>query len=84
MPPEVDKPPVTEWLPTDPPRPAPPVMTAEEAGLYLRISSKDARRTLKHYRDSGLLRGVHIGREIHYRIEDVRKFLDTQQKRSPR
>lgn len=62
------------WLPTRPPRPAPPLLTPEEAVLMLRLKG-NGRRTLKHYSASGELRSVRIGRTAKYRLKDVLEFI---------
>ena len=56
-------------------RPAPAVLTAEEAVELLRLDNGDPLRTLKFYRDEGLLTGVRIGRKMRYRLCDVENFL---------
>lgn len=71
----------TRWLPTDPPRPCPPVLTADEAVIYLRLDHTGVtkpRRTLEHYRESGRLRGTRLGRCIVYRVEDLDAFIEEQ------
>lgn len=69
--------PVTVWLPTDPPRPAPELLTGEEAAVYLRVDdmADGGLETLRRYRDSGRLKGVQIGRTMKYRLEDLRRFV---------
>ena len=58
-------------------RPCPAVMTAEEVGDFLRLAGNGkAERTLKYWRDQGLLRGVRLGRKVRYRLSDVEAFLD--------
>jgi len=55
-------------------RPAPAVMTAEEAAAFLRLGDK-GERCLKYYRDMGELVGIRIGRRIRYPLDEVLKFL---------
>jgi hypothetical protein len=58
-------------------RPAPAVLTAEETALFLRLGGNGkAERTLKYWRDQGLLRGVRLGKTLRYRLCDVEAFLD--------
>ena len=56
-------------------KPAPLVLTSDEAIEMLRLDSNDPLRTLKFYRDEGILRGVQIGRKMRYRLCDVQLFL---------
>lgn len=70
------------WLPTKPPRPCPEILTEAEAILYLRIDTAEGskKRTLKRYRRLGMLRGIRIGNQIHYRLEDLRAFAESKSK----
>jgi len=55
-------------------RPAPVVLTGEEAAELLRLEG-DGQRTLKFYRDEGQLKGFRLGRRLRYRLIDVIGFL---------
>lgn len=57
-------------------KPCPVVMTAEEVVELLRLDNGDPLRTLKYFRDEGLLVGFRLGRRIRYRLVDVLKFLN--------
>jgi len=58
-------------------RPAPAVLTAAEVAAFLRLDGNGkAERTLKYWRDEGLLKGVRLGRKVRYRLSDVEAFLD--------
>lgn len=70
------------WLPTNPPRLCPDILTAEEAIIYLRLDKSkvnDPNRTLRRYRDEGRLIGCRIGRDIVYRLADLKKFVNEQE-----
>ena len=56
-------------------RPAPAVLTADETVSLLRLEGKNPERTLKFYRDEGLLCGVRIGRKVRYPLNEVMAFL---------
>jgi len=56
-------------------RPAPAVMTADEAASFLRLDGPNPLRTLKFYRDSGQLVGVRLGRRVRYPLAEVMRFL---------
>ena len=59
--------------------PAPSVLTAEEAVVFLRLDQmgiKDPLMSLRYYREQGLLRGVKIGLKLRYRLADLLEFLD--------
>jgi len=57
-------------------RPAPAVMTADEAASFLRLDDgPNPLRTLKFYRDSGQLAGVRLGRRVRYPLPEVLRFL---------
>jgi hypothetical protein len=56
--------------------PCPELLTEEEAVRYLRLDVNGPHNpagTLKYYRDQGVLRAVHIGRNLRY----PRKELDS-------
>lgn len=56
-------------------RPAPAVLTAAEVAEFLRLDGT-GQRALKFWRDTGLLRGVRLGKTLRYRLCDVEAFLD--------
>lgn len=65
----------------EPSRPAPPLMTEDEAVRYLRLdttATKNPGDTLERYRSMGLLRGTQVGRRVFYRLVELDKFLDRQ------
>ena len=60
-------------------RPAPSVLTAEEAVVFLRLDQtniKNPVQTLRYYRERGLLRGIKIGLKLRYRLTDLLDFLE--------
>jgi hypothetical protein len=77
--------PATIWLPTDPPRPASPVLTAAETCLLLRLpveegeTESSALERLQRYREKGTLRGVQLGKNVRFKLVDVLSFIDQQQ-----
>ena len=56
-------------------RPAPLVLTADEVIFLLRLDGNSPERTLKFYRDEGLLKGIRIGRRVRYPLSEVLRFL---------
>ena len=56
-------------------RPAPAVLTADETVSLLRLDNANPLRTLKFYRDEGLLVGVRIGRKVRYPLDEVMRFI---------
>lgn len=74
----------TVWLPSTPPRPAPPLLTAKEVALLLRIDSKSPIRTINYYREKGFLQPIQIGRNLLWRLEDVLGFMRQLKDESPR
>jgi len=56
-------------------RPAPAVLTDAETIELLRLDAQTGSRTLKYYRDEGLLVGVRIGRKVRYPLSEVMRFL---------
>lgn len=68
------------YLPTDPPRPAPFVLNAEEAATFLRLEGTAAKNleTLSYYRQNGKLRGRLVGRTIVYLLADLIEFVQHQ------
>ena len=62
-------------------RPVPIVLDDKELIILLRLDDqgpRNARFTLKYYRDKGLLRGVRLGKRIRYTRDEVLKFLERQ------
>jgi hypothetical protein len=75
--------PSPEWLPTDPPRPAPHLMTAQEAALYLRLAEEgrdigDALTSLEYLVTSGRIRPCRVGRHNRYLREELDRFMHDQ------
>ena len=70
----------TVWMPTDPPRPAPFVMTAEEVAVLLRLDregvKEPGRTVLDSYYRAGLLRGRRLGQSVRFRLPDVLDFIE--------
>ena len=62
------------YFPGENPTPCPPILTAEEAAKLLRIDSKNPQRTIEYYRSLGKIKGVRIGKQIHYRLDEVLRF----------
>ena len=65
-------------LPGEPVQQCPELLTPDEAVRYLRLDvngSKNPERTLRHYREKGLLKGVQVGRPLRYRRVDLDDFL---------
>ena len=56
-------------------RPAPVVLTVDETIELLRLDGEHPERTLKFYRDEGLLKGVRLGRKMRYPLDEVMRFL---------
>jgi len=63
--------------------PAPAVLTTEEVVLLLRLDGEHPERTLKYYRDEGLLEGVRLGRKIRYTLDEVMRFLANKTEQRP-
>jgi len=53
--------------------PCPELLTEQEAIRYLRLEEdRNPRRTLKYYREKGLLRATNVGRHLLYRRAELR------------
>lgn len=64
-----------------------PVLTEQEAVRYLRLDEtkvKNPADSLTRYRRKGLLRGVQIGREIRYHIEELNVLIQKLMEVNPR
>lgn len=75
------------WLPGDPPTPCPELLTEEEAIRYLRLDETgvaDPARSLRHYRERGLLRATQVGRRLRYRRVELDRALDRLTEENPR
>lgn len=75
-----------EWLPTDPPRIAPALMTAAEAATYLRLNQDgrdiaDAIKSLEHLVNEGRLRPCRVGRWNRYARAELDRFISDQTER---
>jgi len=74
----------TNWygpaiLPGSPPGPCPELLTEEEAIRYLRLDGDaNPSRTLKYYREKGLIRATYVGRHLRYRRVELELFLGRQ------
>lgn len=59
--------------------PCPELLTVEETIRYLRIErDRHPSRTLKYYREKGLLRATNVGRHLFYRRVELDRFLELQ------
>lgn len=72
-----------EMLPTDPPRPAPALMTAQEAVLFLRLSEggrdiADAIKSLEYLVLTGRIRPCRVGRFNRYARVELERFITAQ------
>lgn len=63
-----------EFLPDG--RPCPMVLTSDEVISLLRLDGKHPERTLKYFRDAGMLHGVILGKKVRYRLQDIKTFLE--------
>ena len=68
------------WIPGDPPRPAPDMLTKDEVCAMLRCNE----RTLEGYRNNGYLPGVGGQKRTTYRLKDVLACMDTLAKEKAR
>jgi hypothetical protein len=78
---------VTHWLPTKPPRPAPTILSAEEAVILLRIDTsgvKNPEKTLEYYRRSMNLPGRLVGRNIVYLLDELLEWVRNTAKDGPK
>ena len=57
--------------------PCPALLTEDEAVRYLRLDGdRNPGRTLRYYRERGLLRATHLGRHLFYRLVELEEFLE--------
>lgn len=78
-----------EWLPTDPPRPAPALMTAREAAAYLRLTEGgrdigDALSSLEYLVLSGSIRPCRVGRFNRFLRTELDRFMQEQTEKYPK
>jgi len=67
------------YMPTG--EPVPLVLDDEDLIKLLRLENqneKNAKWTLKYYRDKGLLKGTRLGKKIRYTRDEIVKFLERQ------
>jgi len=72
-----------EWLPTDPPRIAPALMTAAEAAAYLRLTEgdrdiTDAVNSLEYMVREGRIRPCRVGKHNRYARAELDRFIAHQ------
>ena len=56
-------------------RPAPGLLTADETVSLLRLDNANPLRTLKFYRDEGLLVGIRVGKKVRYPLTEIMQFM---------
>ena len=70
---------MTVWLPYNPPRPCPPILTAEDVCVYFRINANTPasrnQAVLKLRIEYGLP-SAKLGRELIFKLEDVQRVAD--------
>ena len=69
-------------------RPCPELLTEDEAIRFLRLDvdgPSDPARTLRHYREKGLLKATQVGKRLRYQHKELLKFLDllTEKRSAP-
>ena len=77
----------TAFLPGDPPRPCPEILTEEEAIAYLRLPDmgvKNPKHSMYRWRHMGMLVGIKYSKEIVYRRSDLDAFVERYQRENPR
>ena len=65
--------------------PVPDLLTEEEAIIYLRLNEDgpaNPRKTLKYYRDEGMLRGTRVGHKYCYQRKELLEFLERATERT--
>jgi len=65
--------------------PVPELLTEQEAISFLRLDTDgptDPTRTLKHYRDKGLLHPTRIGKKLRYSKKELLSFIDLMTERA--
>lgn len=72
-----------EWLPTDPPRIAPRLMTAAEAAVYLRLAEgerdiADAIKSLDYLVREGRIRPARVGKHNRFARTELDRFIHNQ------
>lgn len=77
---------LTDWLPTDPPRVAPSLMTAQEAVVYLRLDEggrdmADALKSLEYLVQTGRVRPCRVGRNNRFARAELQRFVLDQTER---
>ncbi len=76
-----------DWLPSDPPRPAPALMTDKEASLYLRLHADGADPApglaqLEHLANRGQLHPCLVGGALRFSRCELERFVAEQTARS--
>ncbi len=67
--------------------PVTPLMTEDEAIVYLRLDTiniAEPAGTLRRYRDQGLLKGTQVSKRVFYLREELDAFLRRQTQNNPR
>ncbi len=74
-------------MPGSPSEHVPYVMSEAELIRFLRLDETgvaDPKRTIRHYREKGILKATQIGRQLRYSLPNVLKFLELQDEHNPR
>ena len=74
-------------LPGNPPQPCPELLTEQEAIRYLRLDEtgiEDPSRTLRYYREKGMLYATQVGRRVRYRRIELDRLLERLTETNPR
>lgn len=78
--------PLSAWLPSEPPRPAPALLTSAEAAVYLRLDVGerdigDAIQSLAYLVAQGRIRPCRVGRHNRFMRAELDRFMAEQTER---
>lgn len=74
---------MTTWLPFDPPRQAPPLLTAEETARLFRLDAKHIDKALLRIRARGV-KGIRIGNQVLFPLAETLNFIERELQENPR
>lgn len=75
----------TVYMP-DTGKPAPPVLTKVEFAVLLRMNPDTVDQTIHYYRKKfpNVIRGVQVGKRVHFDLRDAVKLIDAIKEQNPR
>lgn len=66
------------------PEPVPYTMVEAELIRFLRLGGANPSKTIRYYRERGILKAVQVGKNVRFLLPDVLDFLERSKQANPR